>query len=114
MRRGGCFAGVEFVLEEVRVTKWRPVLALNSSREVIDGSPEALCAAVGRGAGLRIYTEFIHNEHIDPTSPNNELIREVSEFRATYLLEGRWAAGIMTLRQPISLPGGFGPRASMS
>lgn len=96
------------------MTKWHPVLALNSRREVINGSPGALCGAINRGADLRIYTEFIHNEHIDPTSANDELIREVSEFRATYLVEGRWTAGIMTLRQPISLPDGFGPRASMS
>lgn len=96
------------------MTKWHPVLALNSRREVINGSPGALCGAISRGADLRIYTEFIHNEHIDPTSANDELIREVSEFRATYLVEGRWTAGIMTLRQPISLPDGFGPRASMS
>ena len=78
------------------------------------GSPEALCAAIRRGADLRIYTEFIHNQHIDPASASDELIREVSEFRATYLVEDRWCAGIMTLRQPISLPDGFGPRASMS
>ncbi len=96
------------------MTKWHPVLELNSRREVTDGSSEALCDTIRRGADLRIYTEFIHNEHIDPNSPNDELIREVSEFRATYLLEDRWSAGIMTLRQPISLPDGFGPRASMS
>ena len=61
-----------------------------------------------------IYTEFIHNQHIDPASASDELIREVSEFRATYLVEDRWSAGVMTLRQPIGLPDGFGPRASMS
>jgi len=42
------------------------------------------------------------------------LIKEVSEFAATYLIDDRWVAGIMTLRQPISLPDGFGPRPSMS
>jgi hypothetical protein len=96
------------------MTKWHPVLQLSSRREVTGGNPGALCDAIRRGADLRIYTEFIHNEHIDPASPNDEVIREVSEFRATYLLEDRWSAGIMTLRQPISLPDGFGPRASMS
>jgi len=96
------------------MTKWLPVLELNSRREVTGGSPDALCAAIRRAADLRIYTEFIHNEHIDPSSASDELIREVSEFRATYLVEDRWCAGIMTLRQPISLPDGFGPRASMS
>jgi hypothetical protein len=96
------------------MTTWQLALTLNSREEVTGGSPDALCSAISRGADLRIYTEFIHNEHIDPTSANDESVREVSEFRATYLLEGRWTAGIMTLRQPISLPDGFGPRASMS
>ncbi len=94
------------------MTKWHPVLELDSRREVTGGSPDALCAAIRRAADLRIYTEFIHNQHIDPTSASDELIREVSEFRATYLVEDRWCAGIMTLRQPIGLPDGFGPRAS--
>jgi hypothetical protein len=96
------------------MTKWAGVLELDSRREVAAGSPDALCAAIRRGADLRIYTEFIHNEHIDPASASDELIREVSEFRATYLMEDRWCVGIMTLRQPIALPSGFGPRASMS
>ena len=96
------------------MTRWVSVLELNSRREITGGSPDALCAAIRRGADLRIYTEFIHNEHIDPASDSAELIREVSEFRATYLVEDRWCAGIMTLRQPISLPDAFGPRASMS
>jgi hypothetical protein len=73
-----------------------------------------LAAAIGRGADLRIYTEFRHNEHIDVTSQDPELIREVADFRVTYLLENRWSAGVISLRQPISLPDGFGPRASMS
>ena len=96
------------------MTKWVSALELDSRREVTRGNPDALCAAIRRGADLRIYTEFIHNQHIDPASPSDELIREVSEFRATYLVEDRWCAGIMTLRQPISLPDAFGPRASMS
>ena len=83
------------------MTKWHSVLELDSRRNVIGGSADALCRAIHRGADLRIYTEFIHNEHIDPASANDELIREVSEFRATYLMEGRWCAGIMTLRQPV-------------
>jgi hypothetical protein len=96
------------------MTKWRAALELNNRREVTGGDPEGLCAALQRGADLRIYTEFVHNEHIDPASNNHELIREVSEFRATYVVDGHWGAGIMTLRQPISLPNEFGPRASMS
>jgi hypothetical protein len=38
----------------------------------------------------------------------------VAEFRVTYLLDDSWSAGIMTLRQPVELPEGFGPRPSLS
>ena len=93
---------------------WKNVLELNSKREVTAGNFTALQEAVRAGADLRVYTEFRHNEHIEPASDNPEIIQEVSEFRATYLLDNRWTAGIMTLRQPVDLPGGFGPRPSMS
>lgn len=94
---------------------WTCALALNSAREVVSGSPEILCDAIRRAADLRIYTEFRHNEHIDTDSDNPELVREVSAFQVTYLLEDRWAAGIMVGRQPVGLPSvGFGARASMS
>lgn len=96
------------------MSDWTCVLELDSSRKVVGGSHGALCEAIRRGADLRIYTEFRHNEHIDTASDNPELIQEVAEFRVTYLLEDRWMAGIMSLRQPISLPDGFGPRPSMS
>lgn len=93
---------------------WKKILELDSNRTAIAGSGEELCSAIKCGADLRIYTEFRHNEHIDVNSDNNELVLEVSDFPATYLIEGKWAAGIMTLRQPVSLPDGFGPRPSMS
>jgi hypothetical protein len=93
---------------------WDCVLELATDRSIVSGSQRALCEAIRRGADLRIYTEFCHNEHIDVASDNPELIREVADFRTTYLVENRWVAGIMTLRQPISLPDGFGPRPSMS
>ena len=96
------------------MSSWESVLELNSKREVISGSENALCKAIGRGADLRIYTEFRHNEHIDPESADDDMISEVSEFRETCLIEKNWAAGFMTLRQPVSLPDGFGPRPSMS
>ena len=70
--------------------------------------------AIGRAADLRIGTAFRHNEHIDVNSPNAELIGEVAEFGVTYLIDKTWTAGIMSLRQPIELPVGFGPRSSMS
>lgn len=93
---------------------WTSALKLDTNRKVIGGSSRALADAVRDGADLRIYTEFRHNEHIDVTSDNNELIREVSEFRETLLVDDRWSAGFMTLRQPVELPDGFGDRPSMS
>ena len=94
--------------------RWRCVLELDAARNLSGGSEKALAEAVGAGQDLRIYTEFRHNEHIDVTSDDDELVQEVAEFRVTYLVDGRWAAGIMSLRQPVELPTGFGPRPSMS
>ncbi len=93
---------------------WQCALELRSDRSVATGSSSALCAAIRRGADLRVYTEFRHHEHIEPGSACRDLVQEIAEFRCTYLLEERWTAGIMTLRQPVALPDGFGPRASMS
>lgn len=101
-------------MEKQNMCKWKNVLTLNAERRVCQGSSEALSSAIRNGADMRIYTEFRHNEHIDVTSNNNEIIQEVSDFRVTYLIDDRWTAGIMNLRQPISLPDGFGPRPSMS
>ena len=94
--------------------KWTSVLELDSQRNITAGSPEALRAAIRGGADLRIYTGFQHNEHIDTTSDNDDLIQEVSDFPCTYLLDDRWVAAMMTFRQPVQLPDRFGPRASMS
>ncbi len=63
---------------------------------------------------MRVGTAFRHNEHIDPNSDRDELIREVMDFRITYLIEDHWVAGIENLRVPVALPDGFGPRESMS
>ena len=93
---------------------WRCALELSESREVVAGSPDALTRALAAGADLRIHTDFRHNEHIDVASDSDELVREVSDFPVTYVLDDRWSAGIMTLRQPVELShGGFG-RPSMS
>lgn len=89
-------------------------LELSGDRSLRAGSQAALAEAIRRGADLRIATEFRHNEHIDTSSASRELVREVAEFRVTYLIDDRWSAGIMTLRQPVELPEGFGPRPSMS
>ena len=96
------------------MTTWRCALELDANRNVVAGSTMELADAIGRSADLRIYTEFLHNEHIDVDSPNGERIREVAEFTVTYRVDQRWVAGIMSLRQPIELPVGFGPRSSMS
>lgn len=96
------------------MAEWSCLLELNNQRERVAGSEEVLLKAVHAGADLRVGTAFRHNEHIDTTSDCNELIREVMDFRVTYVLENRWFAGIENMRMPISLPDGFGPRASMS
>lgn len=96
------------------MTVWTTALELDVARNVVAGSEESLADAIQRGADLRIYTEFRHNEHIDLASDNPELVQEVSEFGVTYLIRDSWVAGIMSLRQPIALPDGFGPRPSMS
>lgn len=93
---------------------WRCVYALDGERRPVGAAPAELVAAIGRAADLRIYTEFRHNEHIDAASDCAEKILEVSDFRVTYLVEGRWAAGVMSLRLPVDPPAGFGPRPSMS
>jgi hypothetical protein len=89
-------------------------MELNSSRKILSGSDTALSKAIQQGADLRVYTEFRHNEHVDVTSDNPELVRETIDFRLTYLIDKQWTAGISTLRQPIALPNAFGPRPSMS
>ena len=96
------------------MTQWTCALELDSARTIVAGSEEALVDAIRSGADLRIGTEFRHNEHIDVRSASTERIREVAEFGVTYLVDDRWAAGIMSLRQPVELPDGFGPRPSMS
>jgi len=96
------------------MNEWKCVLELDSNLNVTAGAETALQAAISRGADLRIYTEFRHNEHLEPGSDNRELIQEVSDFRVTYLVDNRWVAGIMNLRMPINPPEGFGPRPSMS
>lgn len=94
--------------------RWQPALCLDSERKVVAGSAENLRAAIGRGADLRIRTDFYFHEHLEPGAENHELVNEVSEFATTYLIENRWAAGVMTRRMPINSLAGFGPRASMS
>jgi hypothetical protein len=96
------------------VQSWRLVLTLDRNRQVIGGSSEELRRAIRAGADLRIYSEFYHDEHIEPGSRNHELVQESMDMRATYLIDDRWAAGVLSLRQPVQLPDRFGPRPSLS
>ena len=93
---------------------WTCVLTLNADRSVVAGSEAALAGAVRGGADLRICTEFLYNEHVDTSSDNPEMVREVCEFKISYLLDDAWVAAAMGLRQPTHLPDGFGARPSMS
>ncbi len=93
---------------------WQCALELDSQRALVAGDVDSLRTSIRCGADMRVGTAFRHNEHIDVNSTCAELICEVMDFRVTYLVEDRWVAGIENLRTPISLPEGFGPRASMS
>ncbi|NUQ64933.1 MAG: hypothetical protein HUU20_20920 [Pirellulales bacterium] len=93
---------------------WRCVMTLDDRRQLIAGDPNELRTAIARGADLRIYSEFIHNEHIDPKSTSAEPVQESMDMRCTYWIDRRWVAGLLTLRQPVDLPLGFGPRPSLS
>jgi hypothetical protein len=91
---------------------WSTALELASDRSVAAGSREALADAIRRGADLRIYTEFLYEEHILPGGDPalDGPIREVIDFRETLLLDDRYVAGITTLRQPLEPPHGFNGR----
>jgi len=90
---------------------WTTALELRPDRSVAAGSKEALVAALARGADLRMYTEFVFGEHIEPGWTGDPslhgLIREVIDFRETIVVDGRHAAGMTTLRQPLHPPFGF-------
>jgi hypothetical protein len=84
------------------MSNWKSVLTLGHDLSIMAGNIASLCQAINRGADLNIFTSFRHNEHIDPASTNPELVEEVSQFPCTYLIDNRWAAGIMTWRQPVN------------
>lgn len=96
------------------MTPWTSVLEYDAQKRIVAGSTKALIDATRRAADLSINTEFRHSEHIDSSSDNPELIQEVAQRGVTYLIDNRWSAGIITQRQPIEPPDGFGPRASLS
>lgn len=93
---------------------WQLALELAADRSVTNGNASALAAAVRRGADLRIYTEFFHEEHIAPFSltganhpAHDGLIREVIDFRQTILVDDHHVAGITLYRQPLEPTQGF-------
>lgn len=93
---------------------YKSLLELDSSLKTTAGGADALNAALMRGGDLKIETLFRHDEHMDVNSPIKDMVREVSEFPAAMVVDGRWSAGFMTVRQPAEVPYGFGPRASLS
>ncbi len=90
------------------------VLELDHQQTCVNGSIELLNDRIRAGADIRIRTDFLHNEHIDPTSDDNQLVVETSTFPQTVLIDDRWSAYFMTLRQPVSLIEGFGYPNSLS
>lgn len=103
--------------------QWRCAVELSPDSLVTAGSFADLAEAVGRGADLRLYTEFLHEEHVAPgsTTPgiaderNHGLIRESIDFRQAMLVGGTHVVGATLLRQPLEPTTGFnGTRPMMS
>jgi hypothetical protein len=91
---------------------WKCALELRPDRSVAAGSTTALCDAIRRGADLRVYTEWLYEEHIAPDLSypdprHNGLLQEVIDMRETMLVGDRHAAGITTLRQAMMPITGF-------
>jgi hypothetical protein len=100
-------------------TGWALALELRPDRSIAAGSKQAVVDALARGADLRVYTEFLFEEHIEPGGRAGEpeqdgLIREVIDFRETIVVGEAYAAGITTLRQALHPPFGFNAAPKMS
>eukprot|EP01051_Picozoa_sp_SAG22_P000320 SAG22_NODE_7_length_40155_cov_25.241356_33_plen_373_part_00 len=105
---------------------WASQLRLDKARSAVGGSGAALAAAIAGGADLRVITGFAHNEHIDRSSSNGEIVLEPSSFPVTCALYPDaaaaapcWVAGFMTTRQPVNSNdntghGAFGPTPAIS
>lgn len=97
-------------------SNWSCALELNADRSVATGSHLELTEAIGRGADLRVYTEWLFEEHIAPDLPepdpaHNGLLQEIIDMRETVLIDDQYVAGITTLRQAIVPVIGFNPTA---
>lgn len=93
---------------------WKCALELRPDRSIAAGSAASLCDAIRRGADLRVYTEWLYEEHIAPDIANpdpryNGVLQEIIDMRETMLVDDRYAAGITTLRQPLQPIAGFNP-----
>jgi hypothetical protein len=90
---------------------WSMALELAPDRTVRAGSKAGLAAAIGRAADLRVYTEFLFEEHIVPGGNGDPaqdgVIREVIDFRETILVGDEHVGAITTQRQPLEPPFGF-------
>lgn len=98
----------------VNAAEPRLVLKLDAKRNIVKGSRQALADAIDKGADLRISVAFRHNEHLDPSSTNPEIVEEMSDYRVVYRVGKDWTSGIMNLRMPVNGPLGFGSRPSWS
>ncbi len=95
---------------------WTCALELAADRSVTAGSSKSLSDAVRRGADLRVYTEWLVEEHLVPYGdvprrPENDgVIQEIIDFRQTCLLNDYHVAAMTTLRQPLAPTMGFNGR----
>ena len=100
---------------DTQANSWRCLLELNPRRQVVSGDRAALCAAIARGADLRVFTEWLFEEHVAPglgrPARDDEagLLQEVIDFRQTIVVADAYAAGITTQRQAILPLVGFNP-----
>ena len=97
-----------------RTVTWFDALTLNGDNSVRSGSADRLADAIRSGADLRVYLEFHHDEHLEPSGAIKDVVQDIVDLRVTYLIDDRWTAGIMTQKLPMNMPHGWGPRASMS
>ncbi len=88
-------------------SSWQCLLELDAQRNVTSGDARTLCDAIARGADLRVYTEWLFEEHVAPDlgrpARDDEagLLQEVIDFRETILVGNDYASGITTQRQAI-------------
>jgi len=96
---------------------WQCLLELDPNRKVVSGDRETLRRAIANGADLRIYTEWLFEEHVAPdlkrAMKDDEagMLQEVIDFRETMTVGDEHACGVTTLRQSILPIERFNPAA---